>query len=171
VTPTDGVGAVPAGGGSSLPLSGGPGIDPAGITTGARGASLKRDAKGAGNACALHCVKRGLDRASAHGRSKRRGGAPKGERVPLDARLRPKRIRVATSDAWRGPTRQLRLPALRLPSFSSLRRKNSWLWSASLGRASVARTRARVTDSAAPLAAPSPRVRGEGWVEGAVPRF
>jgi hypothetical protein len=45
VTPTDGVGAVPAGGGSSLPLSGGPGIDPAGITTGARGASLKRDAK------------------------------------------------------------------------------------------------------------------------------
>src|SRR5580704_11220195 len=45
VTPTDGVGAVPAGGGSSLPLSGGPGIDPAGIMTGARGASLKRDAK------------------------------------------------------------------------------------------------------------------------------
>jgi len=39
------VGAVPAGGGSSLPLSGGPGIDPAGITTGARGASLKRGAK------------------------------------------------------------------------------------------------------------------------------
>src|SRR5580704_15787394 len=35
VTPTDGVGAVPAGGGSSLPLPGGPGIDPAGITTGA----------------------------------------------------------------------------------------------------------------------------------------
>jgi hypothetical protein len=45
VTPTDGAGAVPAGGGSSLPLSGGPGIDPAGITTGARGASLKRGAK------------------------------------------------------------------------------------------------------------------------------
>jgi len=43
VTPTDRAGAVPAGGGSSLPLSGGPGIDPAGITTGARGASLKRD--------------------------------------------------------------------------------------------------------------------------------
>ena len=43
VTPTDGAGAVPAGGGSSLPLPGGPGIDPAGITTGARGASLKRD--------------------------------------------------------------------------------------------------------------------------------
>jgi hypothetical protein len=39
------VGAVPAGGGSSLPLSGDPGIDPAGIMTGARGASLKRDAK------------------------------------------------------------------------------------------------------------------------------
>jgi hypothetical protein len=45
VTPTDGAGAVPAGGSSSLPLSGGPGIDPAGIMTGARGASLKRDAK------------------------------------------------------------------------------------------------------------------------------
>ena len=45
VTPTDGVGAVPAGGGSSLPLSGGPGTDPAGIITGARGASLKRGAK------------------------------------------------------------------------------------------------------------------------------
>ena len=45
MTPTDGAGAVPAGGGSSLPHSGGPGIDPAGITTGARGASLKRDAK------------------------------------------------------------------------------------------------------------------------------
>jgi hypothetical protein len=53
VTPTDGAGAVPAGGGSSLPLSGGPGIDPAGITTGARGASLKRDA--------LHRVMRGPD--------------------------------------------------------------------------------------------------------------
>jgi hypothetical protein len=45
VTPTDGAGAVPAGGGSSLLLSGGPGIDPAGITTGARGASLKRGAE------------------------------------------------------------------------------------------------------------------------------
>jgi hypothetical protein len=45
VTPTDGAGAVPAGGSSSLLLPGGPGIDPAGITTGARGASLKRDAK------------------------------------------------------------------------------------------------------------------------------
>jgi hypothetical protein len=45
VTPTDGAGAVPAGGGSSLPLSGDPGIDPAGITTGARGALLKRDAE------------------------------------------------------------------------------------------------------------------------------
>jgi hypothetical protein len=47
----------------------------------------------------------------------RRGGAPRGERVPKDARPRPKRIWVATSDAWRGPTGQLRLPALRLPLF------------------------------------------------------
>src|ERR1700692_2106871 len=45
VTPTDGAGAVPAGGGSALPLSGGPGIYPPRATTGARGASLKRDAK------------------------------------------------------------------------------------------------------------------------------
>ena len=117
VTPTDGAGAVPAGGGSSLPLSGGPGIDPAGITTGARGASLKRDAKAQANACALHRVKRGPDRASAYGRSKCRGGAPRGERAPMSARPRPKRNWVATSDAWRGPTGQLRLPALRLPLF------------------------------------------------------
>jgi hypothetical protein len=56
VTPTDGVGAVPAGGGSSLPLSGGPGIDPAGITTGVRGASLKRDAKA--KVTPAHCIAR-----------------------------------------------------------------------------------------------------------------
>jgi hypothetical protein len=36
----------------------------------------------------------------------------------MSARPRLKRIRVATSDdAWRGPTGQLRLPALRLPLF------------------------------------------------------
>jgi hypothetical protein len=56
VTPTDGAGAVPAGGGSSLPFSGGPGIDPAGITTGARGASLKRDAKA--EVTPSHCIAR-----------------------------------------------------------------------------------------------------------------
>jgi hypothetical protein len=56
VTPTDGAGAVPAGGGSSLPLPGGPGIDPAGITTGARGASLKRDAKA--KVTPSHCIAR-----------------------------------------------------------------------------------------------------------------
>jgi hypothetical protein len=61
VTPTDGAGAVPAGGGSSPSLPGDPGIDPAGIMTGARGASLKRDGQGGGNACAQHRVKRGLD--------------------------------------------------------------------------------------------------------------
>ena len=54
MTPTDGAGAVLAGGGSSLPLSGGPGIDPAGITTGARGASLKRDAKA--QLTPAHCI-------------------------------------------------------------------------------------------------------------------
>ena len=61
VTPTDGAGAVPAGGGSSLPLPGGPGIDPLGIMTESRGASLKRGDPGEGNAFALHRVKRGLD--------------------------------------------------------------------------------------------------------------
>jgi hypothetical protein len=40
-------------GNSSLPLPGGPGIDPLGITTEVRGASLKRDETRAGNACAL----------------------------------------------------------------------------------------------------------------------
>ena len=61
VTPTDGAGAVPAGGGSSLPLPGGPGIDPLGTMAETRGASLKRGDPGEGNAFALHRVKRGLD--------------------------------------------------------------------------------------------------------------
>jgi len=60
VTPTDGAGAVPAGGGSSLPLPGGPGIDPAGIMTGARGASLKRDAKA--KVTPSHCIARSAAR-------------------------------------------------------------------------------------------------------------
>jgi hypothetical protein len=156
VTPTDGAGAVPAGGGSSLPLPGGPGIDPAGITTGARGASLERDAKGAGNAGALYRVKRGLDRASANGRSKRRGGAPKGERVPLDARPRPKRVWVATSDAWRGPTGQLRLFGAP-PPFIFLEAKDLWLWSAKLGRGCVAGTQL--------LSAPAIAGEGDHWSE------
>jgi hypothetical protein len=46
---------------SRKPLPGDPGIGPAGTTTGARGASLKRGAKGEGNAFATHRVKRGLD--------------------------------------------------------------------------------------------------------------
>jgi hypothetical protein len=61
VTPIDGAGAVPAGGGSSLPSPGGPGIDPLGTTAETRGASLKRADLGGGNAFALHRVKRGLD--------------------------------------------------------------------------------------------------------------
>ena len=60
VTPTDGAGAVPAGGGSSLPLPGDPGIDPAGIMTGARGASLKRDAKA--KVTPAHCIARSAAR-------------------------------------------------------------------------------------------------------------
>ena len=61
VTPIDGAGAVPAGGGSSLLPPGGPGIDPLGTMTETRGASLKRGDPGEGNAFALHRVKRGLD--------------------------------------------------------------------------------------------------------------
>jgi hypothetical protein len=51
-------------------------------------------------------VKRGLDRASAHGRGENRGGAPEGERADRKAR-------AASADA--APV--LRLSALRLPSF------------------------------------------------------
>ena len=60
MTSTDGAGAVPAGGGSSLPLPGDPGIDPAGIMTGARGASLKRDAKA--KVTPAHCIARSAAR-------------------------------------------------------------------------------------------------------------
>ena len=124
--------------------------------------------QGGGNAFALHRVKRGLDRASATGRSERRGGAPKGERVPLNARPRPKRRGMATSDAWRGPTGQSRLFGAP-PPFIILRRNNSWLWSANLGRTCVARTRGRAPS------APAKRGRGttgareasEPWWRGA----
>src|SRR5258708_27232982 len=70
----------------------------------------------------------------------RRGGAPKGERVPLDARPRPKRIWVATSDAWHGLTGQLRLFGAP-PPLIFLAAKAWWLWSAKLGRGCVARMR------------------------------
>ena len=102
VTPTDGVGAVPAGGGSSLPLPGGPGIDPAGIRTGARGASLKRVAAGEGNALAGDRVKRGLGSSGgARRQNQNRGGAPRGERS-----------RPGSRSGW-----ILRLSALCLPLF------------------------------------------------------
>src|SRR6202035_678339 len=53
--------------------------------------------------------KRGPELSQGSQPDERRGGAPKGERVPLNARPRPKRVWMATSDAWRGPTGQLRL--------------------------------------------------------------
>jgi hypothetical protein len=84
----------------------------------------------------------------------RRGGAPKGERVPLDARPCPKRIWVATSDAWRGLTGQLRLFGAP-PPLIFLEAKASWLWSAKLGRRCVARMRA--------LAPSAPAIAGGGW--------
>src|ERR1700720_2672300 len=54
-------------------------------------------------------MKRGLDRASAHGRGERRGGAPKGERVPLNARPARSAYGWQHPPAWRGPTGQSRL--------------------------------------------------------------
>ena len=71
----------------------------------------------------------------------------------MSARPRPKRIRVATSDAWRGPTGQLRLFGAP-PPLIFLEAKASWLWSAKLGRRCVARMRA--------LAPSAPAIAGEG---------
>jgi hypothetical protein len=92
VTPTDGAGAVPAGGGSSLPLPGGPGIDPAGITTGARGASLKRDAKA--KVTPSHCIAR-----SAAWIELRRFGAAVRTAVGRRKASAPRSARAASDDA------------------------------------------------------------------------
>src|SRR6202035_2237415 len=75
------------------------------------------------------------------------------ERAPMSARPRPKRVWVATSDAWRGPTGQLRLFGAP-PPLIFLEAKAWWLLSASLGRGCVARTRA--------LAPSAPAIAGEG---------
>src|SRR4029077_16490864 len=92
---------------------------------------------------ALHRVKRGLDRASAHGRGKRRGGAPEGERADRKAR-------AASADA----TPVLRLSALRLPSFC---------WEAAIVLAFVRKTRMqkRIARTRS-LFFPPPRQRGRG---------
>ena len=81
------------------PLPGGLGIGSAGIMTGLRGASLDWDSGRRVTAAARTSqeTRPGLS----HGidlRGKRRGGAPRGERVPLDALPRPKRSQMATSD-------------------------------------------------------------------------
>ena len=82
-----------------------------------------------------------------------RGGAPKGERAPMSARPRPKRIRVATSEAWRGPMGQSRLFGAPPPliffggkSFVAL----------------VGKTRAPVRRENEIARFTSPRTRGEG---------
>jgi hypothetical protein len=105
VTPTDGAGAVPAGGGSSLPLPGGPGIDPAGITTGARGASLKRDAKA--QVTPAHCIARSAARIELRHMA--------GARAAVGRRKAsaPRSARAASDDA----AQDLRLSALCLPLF------------------------------------------------------
>src|ERR1700688_4725862 len=80
-----------------------------------------------------------------------------------------------SADGWQHPLRgeapRDSRAYRRSASLYFLEAKVWWLWSASLGRTCVAGTSACVTYSGVPLAAPSPRVRGEGWVEGAVPRF
>ena len=106
MTPTDGAGAVPAGGGSSLPLSGGPGIDPAGIMTGARGASLKRDVKA--KVTPSRCIAR-----SAAWIELRRFGAAVRAAVGRRKASALRSARAASDDA----AQDLRLSALCLPLF------------------------------------------------------
>src|ERR1700719_943412 len=97
-------------------------------------------------------MKRGLDRASAHGRGERRGGAPKGERVPLDARPRPKREQVATSDRVARPHGTV-APFLRSSSPYFVGGKSFV--------ALVGKTRARGRRGSGSAHFTSPRVRGE----------
>ena len=122
MTPTDGAGAVPAGGGSSLPLPGGPGIDPAGITTGARGASLKRDAKA--KVTPAHCIAR-----SAAWIELRRFGAAVRAVVGRRKASAPRSARAASDDAAHSFA-----PFGALPPLIFWRQKDWWLWSAQLGR-------------------------------------
>ena len=110
------------------PLPGGPGSAnkctqfaqmqtamPAGTTTGARSAPLKRAATKAEASPPPHRAKHSSGRVGAFGRSgKRRREAPEGERVPPDALPRPgigrrQRLLVLRGNGW------MRLSALRLP--------------------------------------------------------
>ena len=129
MTPTDGAGAVPAGGGSSLPLPGGPGIDPAGTTTGARGASLKRDAKA--QLTPAHCIAR----SAAWIELRQMAGA----RAAVGRRKAsaPRSARAASDDA----AQDLRLSALRLPLFYL--EANTWDWLAQNSDADASRERDR----------------------------
>ena len=87
-------------------------------------------------------MKRGLDRASAHGRSKNRGGAPKGERAAIGAR----RIRLMRPI-------HLRLSALRLPLFFGGKRSVALVGTTRTRDASRERERSHH---------PPPRQRGRG---------
>ena len=96
------------------------GIMSTGITAGARGAAAGLGQERAGNA-------RELPRPRKPGLKSKSRGLETSDRAAVERReasafrrtrgLRPKRRGMATSAAWRGPTGQLRLPALRLPSF------------------------------------------------------
>ena len=149
------------------------GIMSTGITAGARGAAARLGQERAGNARelprprkpGLESKSRGLETSVRAAVERREASASRRTRG-----LRPKRRWMATSAAWRGPTGQLRLPALRLPSFFEAMTIRSFGRQTSGARASRERERTSFA-LPAPLAAPSPRVRGEGWVEGAFPRF
>jgi len=96
------------------------GIMSTGITAGARGAAAGLGQERAGNARelprprkpGLKSKSRGLETLVRAAVERREASASRWTRG-----LRPKRSAMATSAAWRGPTGQSRLPALRLPSF------------------------------------------------------
>ncbi len=103
-------------------LPGGPGIDPAGIMTGARGASLKRDAK------AKVTPSRCIARSAAWIELRQMAEASAAVERRKASALRSARGRAPQStDDW------CAFSALRLPLFF-LEAKDWWLWSAKPGR-------------------------------------
>jgi hypothetical protein len=86
----------------------------------------------------------------------RRGGAPKGERVPLDARPRPKREQVATSDRVARPHGTV-APFRRSASLYFIRRQRIGIDLAELGCGS------RRENEIAFLSAPAIAGEGDHW--------
>jgi hypothetical protein len=149
------------------------GIMSTGITAGARGAAAGLGQERAGNA-------RELPRPRKPGLKSKSRGLETSDRAAVERReasasrwtrgLRPKREQVATSDRVARPHGTV-APTGAPPPFVFFE-ANEFVALVCKPRARcAARTRTRVVCSAVPLAAPSPRVRGEGLVEGAAPRF